>query len=159
MIIIGIDPGYDRTGVAILQKEKGKESLVFSSLISTDKKKSHAVRLFTISTELRKIFKKYTPDFLVIEKIFFTKSTTTALGVAEARGVVLTLAGEYDVEVIEVTPSQVKIATTGYGRAEKGAIALMVPRIIKLPERKMIDDEMDAIAIALTGSPLTRQRK
>lgn len=152
--IIGIDPGFDRTGVAVIEKNNSKDTLLFSSLIQTNSKDEISKRLFVLSGEIEKILKKYKPDLLVIEQLFMSKNAKTVIGVAGARGVILALAGKSDIPVKEVGPMQVKLAVTGYGKAEKNAVEQMISKIIELPNRKIIDDEIDAIAIAITGSVL-----
>ena len=95
--------------------------------------------------------KKYRPDMLAIETLFFSKNKRTALGVAEARGAVLSAAGAAKLRVLEFSPQQVKLAVTGYGGADKGAVARMVPRLIALPLKKRLDDELDAIALGIAA--------
>lgn len=151
MRIIGIDPGYDRNGVAVVEKGIPKDILVFSTLISTNKKMTMEQRLFDLLTQLEEIIKRENPEVLAIEQLFLTNNSKTVIGVAQARGVILSLAGKYNLPVRELGPGQIKLAITGYGKADKSAVAMMVNKIIKLPERKMIDDEMDAIAIALAA--------
>ena len=152
MKIIGIDPGYDRSGIAVVERNGAKDLLLYSFLVQTDKKQPIAERLASLSIQFEQILKDYKPDLVVMEQLFFSKNTTTALGVAEARGVILAAAGRVHLPTKEIGPMQVKQAITGYGKAEKSAVAAMVSRLVALPERKMIDDEMDAIAIALAGS-------
>jgi crossover junction endodeoxyribonuclease RuvC len=149
--VIGIDPGYDRNGVAVIEKDTTKDVLIFSTLITTEKKASMEERLFDLCTQLETIIKKEKPDVLAIEQLFLTNNSKTVIGVAQARGVILSLAGKYKLPVRELGPGQIKLAITGYGKADKPAVAMMVKKIIKLPERKMIDDEIDAIAVALTA--------
>ncbi len=151
MKIVGIDPGFDRTGVAVIEKNSPKDTLVFSALIQTDKKQEISERLAMLSFEFEKILKKHKPDLLIMEQLFMSKNAKTVIGVAEARGVVLSTAGRLGIPTKEIGPTQVKQAITGYGKAEKSAVAMMVTKIIDLPNRKMIDDEVDAIAISLSG--------
>ena len=99
---------------------------------------------------LKKIIKDSKPDIMAIEKLFFTANQKTALKVAEARGVALLLAAENDLKVFEFTPLEVKMAMTGYGRAEKDQVRKMVLAMLKISGGKKLDDEIDAIAIALT---------
>ena len=93
---------------------------------------------------------EWSPQGMAIEKLYFETNTTTAMGVAEARGVMLYAGARAKLALYEYTPLQIKVAVTGYGKSDKRAIMDMVPRLIKLPNRTMIDDEVDAIAIALT---------
>lgn len=148
--VIGIDPGYERVGVAIVEKQNGKEILLFSDCIRTDKALPHAERLATIARALETIILKYEPTTLAAETLFFENNAKTAMRVAEARGVILTAGSLRDMKVCEYTPLQVKSAVTGDGRADKRQIMRMVSILIKLPTKKMLDDEYDAIAVALT---------
>jgi crossover junction endodeoxyribonuclease RuvC len=152
MKIIGIDPGFDRNGIAVIDRSGSKDALLFSMLVQTDKKQEMSERLAVVSIEIERILLEYKPDLLVMEQLFMSKNVTTVIGVAEARGVILAAAGKVGIPTREIGPMQVKLAITGYGKAEKSAVAMMVGKLISLPDRKMVDDEMDAIAIALAGS-------
>lgn len=144
--VLGIDPGFDRIGIAILDKEKA----VFSCCIETDRKSSHEKRLLRIGEELEKIIKKWKPSDLAIEKLFFNQNTTNALKVAEARGVILLEAAKAGLNVYEYSPQAVKIAVTGHGRADKRAVERMTRKLVTLDEVKKLDDELDAIALGIT---------
>lgn len=151
MRIISVDPGYERLGVAIIDKEQGKkEVLVFSDCIQTDKKLDHPERLFQIKKGLDEIIKKYNPSFLSIEKLFFSTNQKTALLVAEARGAILVTAKDHNLEVHEFTPNAIKVAVTGYGKSDKKTIINFLPKIINIEKTIKFDDEFDAIAIGLT---------
>lgn len=150
MIILGIDPGYDRMGCAVLKKSASTaDKLIYSVCLVSNRKFSQGERLFSLGKKLEEIIKKYKPDVMAVEKLFFAKNQKTALGVAEARGVVLYLASSYKVPVRELTPLQIKIALTGYGRAEKQQVQKMVKMILKLKIMPKYDDETDAIATAI----------
>lgn len=150
MIVIGIDPGIERVGIAVVERTSGKETFLFSECFKTSAKLSHSARLLLIGEELQKIIDEWKPKAFAVEKLFFETNTKTAMAVAEARGVMLFKAEENNLSIFEYTPLQIKVAVTGYGKSDKKAIMDMVPRLLKLPSRKMIDDEVDAIAIALT---------
>ena len=150
MRILGIDPGIERVGIAVIEQVGGKQTYLFSECFKTSAKLSHAERLALIGQEMETVIAAHAPKALSIEKLFFEKNTTTAMGVAEARGVMLYECAKQRLAVYEYTPLQIKVAVTGYGKSDKAAIMAMVPRLIRLPERKMIDDEVDAIAAALT---------
>ncbi len=149
MVILGIDPGFDRMGCAILEKSSGRENLLYSTCLVSDKKDSHDKRLFSIGKEIEKIIVKYKPDTLAIETLFFAKNQKTAMKVSEARGMVLFLAASKKLVVKEFTPLQIKIALTGYGKAEKRQVQAMVKAVLKLPVLPKSDDEVDAIACAI----------
>jgi len=151
MKIIAIDPGYERLGVAILEKVSDqKEVLLFSDCIQTDKKLDHPERIFQIISELEKIIKKHGPKFLAIEKLFFSKNQKTALLVSEVRGAVIGLSKMLGLKVHEYTPNQIKVAVTGYGSSDKKTIINFLPKIIKIDKKIKHDDEYDAIATGLT---------
>ncbi|OHA53890.1 MAG: crossover junction endodeoxyribonuclease RuvC [Candidatus Terrybacteria bacterium RIFCSPLOWO2_02_42_20] len=150
MIILGIDPGFERMGCAVLEKSHGGEKLLYSTCLVSSRSDAHEKRLLVLAKGLKKIIKKFKPDTMAIEKLFFTANQKTALKVAEARGVALLLAAENDLKVFEFTPLEVKMAMTGYGRAEKDQVRKMVLAMLKISGGKKLDDEIDAIAIALT---------
>lgn len=152
MRIIGVDPGYDRLGVAVLEyNEVGKETVIFSTCILTDKKDSLNERLFVIGKEFETILTTYSPDALAIETLFFNQNQKTAIGVAAARGVLIYLAQAANCSVYEFGPQEVKVAITGYGKSDKQAVTDMVFRLVANVPEKGLDDEYDAIAVAVTG--------
>jgi crossover junction endodeoxyribonuclease RuvC len=151
--ILGIDPGFDRLGVCILDKEGNKETLIYSTCITTSKKDSFEKRLVAIGKELEILIQKYTPHELAIETLFFTTNQKTVITVAEVRGICIYLSYKNGMVVHEYSPPQIKLAIAGHGKASKEDIAHMVPKILKQPLLiNTLDDEIDAIAIALTHS-------
>jgi len=150
MKVIAIDPGYDRIGIAVIEKEKKEEKILFSECFITNRKKHLNERIFSLGERINYIIKKYSPEFLAIESLFFSKNTKTALSVAEARGVIIYQAMKNNIPVYEYTPNQIKVAVGGYGGAHKRDILFMVEKLVKIDKRKRIDDELDAIAIGLT---------
>jgi crossover junction endodeoxyribonuclease RuvC len=153
MKILGIDPGYERLGVAILEKNKGdkKEKVIFSECFKTSAKLEFGERLNLIGEEVRKIIKEYKPEVLSIETLFLNTNHKTVMHVAEARGVVIYEASRAHLKIFEASPPQIKIATTGYGAADKAQIIKMVKILVEMDNTKTSDDELDAIAIALTA--------
>lgn len=157
MKIISIDPGYERLGIAVLEKNKGeKETLIFSECFKTSSKLPHHERLALIGNKIKEIIKKYKPEVLATEKLFFSGNQKTAMLVAEARGVILYTGSSLGLEIFEYTPNNVKIAITGYGRSEKRQIIEMVRKLIKVTSKTNSDDEFDAIAIGLTHFAIHR---
>ena len=156
MIILGIDPGFGKMGCAILKKTGVCDNLIYSTCLTTDKKLPYEKRLLFLGKEVKKIISKFKPNVIAVEKVFFFKNQKTAFQVAEIRGIILYLAVVNQIPVKEFTPLQVKISLTGYGRAEKQQVQKMVQVILNPPAggKKMSkqDDEIDAIAIALTCS-------
>jgi crossover junction endodeoxyribonuclease RuvC len=159
MRVLGIDPGFERLGIAILEKDKGggvasaksKERVIFSNCFKTSAKLEFAQRLQLIGQEVQKIIKEYKPEALAIETLFLNTNQKTVMRVAEARGVVIYEAKMANLEIFEATPLQIKVAVTGYGRSDKTQINKMVKILVDLGEDKKQDDELDAIAIALTA--------
>lgn len=149
-IILGIDPGYERLGVAII-KNTDKPNLIFSDCLRSNKKDEFSDRLFSIAEGLEKIIKKFAPDLISIENLFIVKNQKTAMAVSEVRGVIKYLARKNNIEIVEMTPPEIKLSITGYGHASKEAIYKMVSKIFILPDKKILDDEIDAIAIAVAG--------
>lgn len=150
MRVISVDPGYDRVGVAVLELEDGSEKLLFSECIETDKKQDLHERQFDLGEKFEKTVKKYSPDTLAIETLFFNKNVKTAIGVAEARGVIIYIAKKNGCQVFEFGPQEIKIAVTGYGKSDKGAVIDMVKRLVPAAPLKALDDEYDAIAVGVT---------
>jgi len=151
MRILSIDPGFERVGVAIIEKTfLNKDTLVFSECFKTSAKLPFPERLRDIGMELEKVIKKYKPKFLAIEKLYFTTNQKTVMGVSEARGVIVYVAAKNGLPVYEYTPPQIKVAVTGYGKASKENVMSMVPKLIDIPVKINSDDELDAIAIGLT---------
>jgi crossover junction endodeoxyribonuclease RuvC len=152
MIILGIDPGYAITGWAIIEKTGSKLIAVDYGVIETVSGLPHPERLLILHQELKKIIKKFKPELLSVEELFFFKNLKTAIKVAEARGVILSTSAESGLEIIEITPLQIKQALVGYGRADKNQVQQMVKVILNLKEIPCPDDAADALAAAITGA-------
>lgn len=150
MRILGIDPGYERLGIAIVEKQNNKEVVVYSECFHTPKESLFHERLFLLGERVREIIKEYSPEALAIETLMFNTNQKTAIHVAEARGVVLYEAARKMLEVYEFTPLQIKIAVTGHGRSDKTQMTEMVKKLVKIEKLNAKDDEYDAIACALT---------
>ena len=154
MIIIGIDPGYERLGIAVLEKSiatGNKECLLFSECFKTSTKLKFEERLQKVGNEIKKIIKKYKPEILAIETLFLNTNHKTVMHVAEVRGVIIYEGMGAGLKVFEASPPQIKIATTGYGRANKEQMMKMIKILIKVDKKIKSDDELDAMAIALTA--------
>lgn len=148
-VILGIDPGTATTGFGIIKDVRGQVEYIDCGCIVTSKGISPAERLLTIEKSLNILIKKYHPDILAVEKLFFTKNITTAIAVAEARGVILLTAVKHNIETAEYTPLQVKQTLTGYGKADKQQMQRMIKTILKLQNIPKPDDAADALAIAI----------
>lgn len=151
MRVLAVDPGYDRLGVAVMEKINGKEHLIHSECILTDKKDTLPERIGELGSALEVLIKKYKPDQVAIETLFFNKNLKTAVAVAEARGVVIYLARKYKAEVREFGPQEIKVAVTGYGKSDKRAVMDMLMRLVPDLPKTALDDEYDAIAVAVTA--------
>ncbi len=150
MRVIGIDPGYDRFGMAVLERVDGKETLIHSTCVLTKRTDALPDRLHTIGDALTAVIVEYAPGSLAVEQLFFNRNVNTALPVAEARGIALYIARSHDVSVYEYSPQAVKLAVTGYGKSEKVQVEEMLKRLIRGVPPKALDDEFDAMAVALT---------
>ncbi len=151
MIILAIDPGYGRCGVAVLEGDGSRAALVFSSCIETDAKENFSARLLFVANEIIQLIEKYQPETIAIEELYFTNNAKTAIHVAEIRGMLIYLATSRNIPLVEYNPLSIKIAITGYGRATKEQVTKMVEKLVKLPQKTMLDDEYDAIALGLTA--------
>ncbi|MEK7642565.1 MAG: crossover junction endodeoxyribonuclease RuvC [Patescibacteria group bacterium] len=150
-LILGVDPGYGRIGLAIVEKNKLGEKLIHSECFETDKKLEHPKRLSLIGNRVEKIIKKFLPQKVAIEGLLWSKNVKTAIGVAEARGVILARVADKKIPVFEFNPNSIKLAVTGYGKSDKKQIINMINKIIKINKKIEYDDEYDAIAVALTA--------
>lgn len=150
MRIIGIDPGTGILGFGVIDVDKNKMDCVDAGVIKTAVHEDDSVKLETIYNELTEIIKQHKPRIMAVEKLFFAQNVTTAMTVAQARGVVLLLGKKHKMELFEFTPLQIKQALTGYGKAQKIQIQEMVKTILKLKTIPKPDDAADALATAIT---------
>lgn len=154
-LILAIDPGYDRVGVAIV--EPGRPSKLVDSLcIETNKKDLQEVRLFQIYTQVTKLIEKYNPTHIALETLFFSVNKKSAMKVAESRGVIVLIAGQHQLPLIELSPQEVKLAMAGVGNADKKQVQKMVELTLKIDISKKIDDEIDAIALGFAAAEAIR---
>lgn len=150
MKILGIDPGIGRMGWGILTVQDKKLIAEDYGCIETEPKSDIPGRLYALYDEVCRIIDEYHPEVLSIEDLFFAKNVTTAFSVGQARGVVLLAASQKSLQVAVYTPSQVKLAVTGYGKADKKQVGQMVKLQLHLTEVPKPDDTADALAVALT---------
>ena len=149
MIILGIDPGYAIVGYGIVRAECGRYQPVHYGAITTPAGMEFGRRLELIYEETRLLFSRFQPQALSLERLYFQTNKTTAIGVAEARGVILLTAQQAGVPVFEYTPLQIKQAVTGYGQAKKPQVMEMTRRLLCLREVPKPDDTADALAMAI----------
>lgn len=150
MIILGIDPGIGRMGWGVVKDLSGQQTVLEFGCFETLAKTGLDERLAAIHHFVSNIIKKFTPEILAIEQLYFSANSKTALTVGQARGVILLAAAQAHVPTAAYTPLQVKQAITGYGRADKNQIQQMIIAILHLSRRIVRDDTADALAIALT---------
>lgn len=158
MIVIGIDPGTARVGYGVIKKEHGKISFLDAGILKINSSKTRPA-LLQIKTGLDSLFKKWKPEIMGVERVYFSKNQKTAMSVAEARGVILLAGLEAGLEIKECSPNEVKSGLTGYGHADKRGVAKMVNLALGTPNLKIIDDASDALAIAIFSSGTLRDGK
>ena len=150
MIVMGVDPGLARVGIGVVRGGAGPAvPLGYECITSSGKDRTASERLAGIYDRLVALFDRFSPDELAVEQLFFARNVTSAMGVAEVRGVVLLAAGMRGLPVAEYTPNQVKLAVTGSGKADKRQVQEMIARLLGLPGVPEPDDAADALAIAL----------
>lgn len=157
MLILAIDPGYDRVGIAILSGNATKPELIYSECFVTNRAEAHEIRLASIADKIKAVIKKFKPDCLFIETLFFSGNQKTAIAVGEARGAIIAEAGRDKIPVKEINPNSVKLAVTGYGKSDKKALTNMVKRLVKIEKAIKYDDEYDAIAIGIAALAISKK--
>lgn len=149
-IILGIDPGIGRTGYAFLQKnDKSQPTLLGYGCLTTPTNAPTHERLHKLFDKLNALISKYNPEVMVVEKLFFNTNVKTATVVGQAMGTIMLAGAQAELKIEQLTPLQVKIALTGYGRADKRQVQKMVMRELNLAKKPTPDDAADAIAVAL----------
>ncbi len=149
MRVLGIDPGYAIVGVGVIDYNGNSFKVVNYDAITTKAGTDFNLRLQIIYDDICRIIDRYKPDYMSIEKLFFNTNSTTAISVAQARGVILLAAKQKGVAIYEYTPLQVKQAVTGYGKAEKRQVMELTKMLLGLKEVPKPDDTADALAIAI----------
>ncbi len=153
MIIVGIDPGSERTGYGVIEKQaRPKLACLAYGCITTPRKNTRAERLLYLEKELSSLLSQFKPDVGAVESLFFFKNLKTAMPVSEARGIALFALAKQNIPVYEFSPLQVKMAIAGHGRAEKNQVQRMVKEILRLEEIPQPDDAADGLAMAIAGS-------
>lgn len=150
MRILAFDPGYERLGVAVIEKQNGKEVLLYSDCIRTKATLTFPERLAELGKQTEALIETWQPQAVALESLYFENNAKTAMNVSAVRGMLLYLAASKGLTAHEYTPLQVKVAVTGNGRSDKTAIALMVPKLVRISQGKRLDDELDAIAVGIT---------
>jgi len=151
MKLLAIDPGYERLGIAILDKDlPEKDRLIFSECFKTSRENPHPERLRLIHQRILEIVEKFHPEELAIEELFFNTNQKTALAVAEVRGLIIGVSKSLNLKIFEYKPQEIKVAVTGNGRSDKNSIIKMIPILLNIKKEIKYDDEYDAIACGLT---------
>ena len=149
MRILGIDPGYATIGFGVVDTDRGQVHMVTYGAITTSAGIPLSRRLYQISTDMEELIAQVKPDVIAVEELFFNTNIRTGIAVAHGRGVILCAAEKCGIPLYEYTPSQVKVAVTGYGKAEKHQVMDMTKRLLKLKSIPKPDDAADALALAL----------
>ena len=149
MRILGIDPGYGITGFGLIEAQRGNSQLLKCGAITTPAGMDFSARLEIIYEDMRQLLEAAKPEAVAIEELFFGHNVTTAIGVAQSRGVILLAIRQAGIPVFQYKPMQVKQAVVGYGNATKHQVQDMTKRLLKLSAMPKPDDAADAIAIAL----------
>ena len=152
MLALGIDPGTAICGYGFVENINGLLTAKNFGVITTSPQARMQDRLLKIYSELNTLIKALQPQVMGVEKLFFGKNATTAIPVGQARGVVLLCAAQNNLELVEITPNEVKQSITGYGAADKAQVIYMVTKILNLAEPPSPDDAADALAIAVAAS-------
>ena len=150
MRILGIDPGYGITGFGLIEAQRGQSRLLQCGAITTPAGMEMSRRLLEISRDMRTLLDTVKPDMVAVEELFFNNNITTGIQVAQARGVILAACAERGLTPVAYTPSQVKQAVVGYGKAEKKQVMEMTRMMLHLSAVPKPDDAADALAVALT---------
>lgn len=148
-IFFGIDPGYAITGYGVVEKFGNKLTMLDCGVISTKPNVEFPDRLLAINTRIATLLEFYKPNYMAVEELFLGHNKTTAIGTAQARGVVIVEAARANIPVYEFTPGQIKLAVTGYGKADKNQVSQMVVRLLGLKEVPKPDDACDGLAVAI----------
>jgi crossover junction endodeoxyribonuclease RuvC len=158
MRVLGIDPGFGRCGIAVMDDGSGSQELLFSTCIETVPSSRFSERILEIAKEIEQAIAMFLPDAIALEEVFFSKNQKTAIQVAEVRGMILYLAVKNSIIVTEYNPGRVKVAVTGDGNADKEQVKHMVHRMIRMDKRERLDDEYDAIALCVAHLSEYRSR-
>ena len=159
MFVLGIDPGLSRCGYGVVEQGRIQPEAVALGVIKTPAHAPTAERLASVHQDLEELISEYRPDVVAIERVFFQVNAKTAMGVAQASGLAMTLGFRSGAEVVEYTPNQVKEAVAGRGSADKGQMQRMVQSLLSLPELPSPPDAADAAAVALCHLAHSSSRK
>jgi len=151
MKVLGIDPGFGRTGLGVVEFNGTDAKHVWHDCLETSSKDDFSVRLMAVRDAVRDAIVKFQPEAVAVEKLFFQSNVKTAINVGMARGVILLAVADAGLPVVELTPNEIKQAVAGYGSADKKQIQSMVVKLLRLTQVPKPDDAADALAIAIAG--------
>ena len=157
--VLGVDPGFGRTGLGVVDISGGDATHVWHDVIETDKDEDFSDRLQAVRNDLAEAIRRFSPTVAVVESLFFQTNVKTAMKVGMARGVILLALADAGLPIVELTPNQVKQGMTGYGSADKKQIQDMVKRTLKLEKTPKLDDAADALALAIVGGTVFKSRR
>lgn len=149
--MLGIDPGFGRTGLGVVDIRGGDAAHVWHDVIETPKEMPFAERLQCVRNDVTEAIRRFAPHAAAVEDLFFQSNAKTAMKVGMARGVLLLACADAGLPVVEIKPHEMKLAVTGYGRADKAQVGQMVARLLSLVRAPRIDDATDALALAIVG--------
>jgi crossover junction endodeoxyribonuclease RuvC len=155
MKILGIDPGSTRVGYGFIKKGAGNSVTLLDYGIIENKAETLVEKMVAVGVGVEKILKKFSPTLVAVEKLYFSKNQKTALEVAHARGVILFVIRKTGIPTLELGPGEIKAAVTGYGNADKQAVAKMTKLILNIEKIVGPDDVSDALAVAIAAASLT----
>ena len=150
--VFGIDPGLARFGWAAIERQGPRVRLVEAGRLTTPAGQADPIRLHSLYKKFTLLLREFHPSQIVVEKLFFSKNVSTAMAVGQARGIALLAAAEFGIPISEFTPTAIKQAVTGYGRADKRQVQTMITTLLRLKKAPQSDDVADAIAAALCGA-------
>jgi crossover junction endodeoxyribonuclease RuvC len=150
MTILGVDPGSARLGWGVIKVDRGEQEVVKFGCLETKKPLPDSARLEILYNQFSKLLLKFKPEAVAVEDLFFGTNSTTIVKVGQARGIVLLASAQRKLAVVSYTPPQIKLAVTGYGKADKRQVQLMTKSILGLESLPRPDDAADALAVALT---------
>ena len=156
MIVLGIDPGTASLGYGVVERKSSRLRMVDGGTFHTKPDASLPKRLLLIHAHLDELIALHKPDVVAVERLYFSGNAQTAFAVGQARGVVLLAAAQAEVPVREATPSEVKVAVTGHGRADKEQVGRMVAVCLSLQAPPHPDDTADALAVAIWAANVER---
>lgn len=155
--VLGVDPGFGRTGLGVVDLKGGETTHIWHDVIETSADEDFSTRLQAVRNDLLEAIRRFQPECAVVESLFFQTNVKTAMKVGMARGVILLALADAGLQLVELTPNQVKQGIAGWGGADKKQVQEMVKRLLRLDKVPKLDDASDALALAIVGGFASRQ--